>query len=168
MTLGWHTAFRIPFVAGSRPEDVRLKIGAGTEYLHDMRTYLPTWDMVSISSLQGELNAGTFIPYCQAISRHFRQSDGHSMTMTDIRSGVQIRDEHLTIIFGCCTTAVLRTISVWNPDMGDRRAACTVSARGKRIHTAETRRNTPFLQSAQHHSQQTERYMTIACPYGKN
>ena len=90
MGLGWHTAFRIPFLPDSAPEDIRLQASVEAEYPRDMHTYLPTWDTVDDSSLRRALNEGTLTPCKESLSRHFRQGNAHRMTLMDVRSGVQI------------------------------------------------------------------------------
>ena len=88
--IGWHTTFQIPFVAGSEPENVRLRLSVGREYLRNMETFLPTWQWVDDSVDRRRLEAGEITPCQETFSRHFRQTAPHRMVLTDIRVGVRI------------------------------------------------------------------------------
>ncbi len=90
VAIGYHTTFALPFVEGSTPEDVRLRVGVGEEFARDMNTFLPTWERIAGSPLKNALCEGKLAPCRETLSRHFRQDAAHQMILTDVRTGDQL------------------------------------------------------------------------------
>lgn len=89
--LAFHTTFRVPFLNGSDPEEVRLTLDTSVEYGRNMANYLPDGTFREVYEGKEELDAGTFRPSCHTISRFFRNSDRHTMELRDDRAGMTVR-----------------------------------------------------------------------------
>lgn len=90
VALAFHTTFRIPFAAGSAPENVQLELDASCEYGRDMSTYLPDGRCWEEFPGKKELAVGRYVPARHTISRLFRMDDRRRMCLKDREKGVQI------------------------------------------------------------------------------
>lgn len=88
--LGFHTTFRTPFCPQGRGEDLRVKAELQEEYRRNMeRDYLPTGEKLPFDQVSRALCEGSFPPYSQKISRHYRGVG--EMSITDQKAGLRIR-----------------------------------------------------------------------------
>lgn len=87
--LGFHTTFNTQFTGNSRPEDVRAFADISEEYERNMETnYLPTGVKPLFDAVSASLAAGTYKPFEQKISRHYRGQG--RMTLTDTGNGLRM------------------------------------------------------------------------------
>jgi len=81
--LGFHTTFSLPFIAGSKPENVQMQLDACVEYERDMATYLPNGKSTTDFSGKDEMENGTFKPGIKPISRLFQNSGNGHLILKD-------------------------------------------------------------------------------------
>lgn len=80
--LGFHTTFRLPFLANSRSEDLKVWVDLSEEYERNMANYLPTGNCPELDDVSRQLARGTFVPN-RPISRHYRRGSNGIMAITD-------------------------------------------------------------------------------------
>ena len=81
--LGFHTTFNTLFAEGSRPENIRVFANISEEYERNMQVnYLPTGEKPSFDAVSMALSEGTYKPFEEKVSRHYRGQG--SMSITDI------------------------------------------------------------------------------------
>lgn len=89
LLLGFHTTFRLPFLANTRNEELRVKVDLSEEYERNMATYLPTGICPAPDDVTRRLADGSFIPN-QPISRHYRRGDSAAMAIVDQKAGLSV------------------------------------------------------------------------------
>lgn len=87
--LGFHTAFSLPFVDGSRIEDVLIMADIAKEYERDMTVYLPTGKLLEYDDESKKLAEGRYVPE-GPISRHYHRGTNGKMSVTDQKKGLSI------------------------------------------------------------------------------
>ncbi len=87
--LGFHTTFRTLFTRESRPEGIRIFADISEEYERNMEeTYLPTGKKPLFDAVSSSLADGTYKPFQEKASRHYRSRG--SMSITDIDRGLRL------------------------------------------------------------------------------
>jgi len=87
--LGFHTAFPLLFLQGSRGEDIRLQGELGPEYGRDPDRLLTVWDPLPESETHQAIENGTFCP-CGGVSAQYRCGESRVMRIMDAVSGSAI------------------------------------------------------------------------------
>lgn len=82
--LSFHTTFRVPFLAGSAAEDVRVLAEVGDEVERGI-TYLPTGRLLPPDEIGREMNAGTFSPTSAPLSRNCFAAKGGRLELRDMK-----------------------------------------------------------------------------------
>lgn len=86
LLLGFHTTFNILFSKGSRPESIRVFTDISEEYERNMQlNYLPTGVKPSFDAVSTALSKGSYKPFEQKASRHYRGQGIMSITDVDKR-----------------------------------------------------------------------------------
>lgn len=87
--LGFHTTFNTLFAEGSRPENIRVFTDISEEYERNTEVnYLPTGIKPSFDAVSIALSEGTYKPFEQKASRHYRGQG--SMSITDIEKRLRM------------------------------------------------------------------------------
>lgn len=87
--LGFHTTFNTLFKAGSRPENIRVFADISEEYERNMEVnYLPTGKKPVFDAVSRSLSEGTYVPFEEKASRHYRGRG--IMSITDLESGIRM------------------------------------------------------------------------------
>lgn len=87
--LGYHTTFNIPFVSGSKSEDVLLFADLECEYERDEH-YLPTGKLLPKDDITEQITNNTFMPASHVLSRHYKAGNSGVMQLTDTKNDVRI------------------------------------------------------------------------------
>lgn len=74
--LGFHTAFQVPFLPDTAPDEYRVKAHVGEEILLDPVTAIPTSEREFFSPTAEKLGKGELSPIGKKISNHFAQFKG--------------------------------------------------------------------------------------------
>ncbi len=88
--LGYHTTFNIPFIEGTKPDDVRLFAEIGDEIERNMDVYLPTGRILPYDEISKKINSGTFIPTEKSISRYYKASGKGRIELIDTKQKVKL------------------------------------------------------------------------------
>ena len=87
--LGFHTTFNTLFAKSSRPENIRVFADISEEYERNMElNYLPTGVKPRFDAVSVSLSDGTYKPFDEKISRHYRGSG--QMSITDIGNCLRV------------------------------------------------------------------------------
>ena len=87
--LGFHTTFHTLFTDNSRPEDIRVFAEISEEYERYMEiNYLPTGKKPEFDTTSRSLADGTYKPFEEKTSRHYRGQG--SMSLTDVARGLRM------------------------------------------------------------------------------
>lgn len=100
--LGFHTAFRLPFVNGGKREALTVKVDIAKEFERDMSVYLPTGRILEFDKVSESLASGNFVPD-RPVSRHYRSGENGRMSITDSENG-------LAVIYENCSELAYRLI----------------------------------------------------------
>lgn len=85
--LGFHTTFYARLADGC-PQNSAVRVGVTEEFERNMQNYLPTGVTPALDAVSLELQNGTFCPFSQPISRHYRGAG--EMSITDTETGVRV------------------------------------------------------------------------------
>ena len=86
--LGFHTTFNTLFSKNSQPENIRVYADITEEYERNMAVnYLPTGIKPSFDAVSTALSKGTYKPFDEKASRHYRGKG--IMTVTDTENGLR-------------------------------------------------------------------------------
>ena len=88
--IGFHTTFNIPFAGGSRSDNIRLYAQVSDEIERDASSFLPTGGILPCDDVSCEINAGTFMPYQNKISRHYKADKQGKTELIDVVKGIKI------------------------------------------------------------------------------
>ena len=88
--LAYHTTFRLPFLTGSKPGNVRIFAEVSEEIVRSPENYLPTGAVLPQSETAIALCAGTFSPTQQKISKHYRAANQGQIELRDIAHGLKV------------------------------------------------------------------------------
>lgn len=88
--LAFHTTFALPFLTGSRAEDVTVQADVGDLIERDPETYLPTGKITPPDEITHAFLSGSFSPTKHAISRHYRTTGCGRISLTDNARGVRL------------------------------------------------------------------------------
>lgn len=91
VALAFHTAFRLPFCQGGKPDNIRMQLDTEEEYSRNKNTYLPDGGVETEYAGKQEMMDGDFFPACQSISRFFKMGSCHELVLTDPEKGIKIR-----------------------------------------------------------------------------
>lgn len=83
LLLGFHTTFNGRFIAGSKPEDIRVKVPITEEYERNMQNYLPTGRKPAFDDVSRALRDGLLCPFDRPVSRHYRSAYPGNMVIYD-------------------------------------------------------------------------------------
>ena len=87
--LGFHTTFNTLFTGDSRPEDIRAFANISEEYERNMDiNYLPTGVKPEFDATSTALADGTYKPFEEKVSRHYRGQG--RMSLTDVKKGLRV------------------------------------------------------------------------------
>jgi len=87
--LGFHTTFNTLFTKDSKPENMRVLADISEEYERNMEVnYLPTGIKPRFDAVSTSLSDGTYKPFAEKASRHYR-GNGY-MSITDIGNGLRM------------------------------------------------------------------------------
>lgn len=87
--LGFHTTFNTLFTNNSRPEDIRVFADISEEYERNMEiNYLPTGVKPEFDATSDALVEGTYKPFEEKTSRHYRGQG--KMSLTDVERGLRM------------------------------------------------------------------------------
>ncbi len=81
--LAFHTTFALPFLSGSRAEDVTVQADVGDLIERNMENYLPTGKVTPPDEMTRAFLSGSFAPVKHAISRHYRAAGKGRISLTD-------------------------------------------------------------------------------------
>lgn len=90
IALGFHTTFSLPFVQNGQLRDIRLFLDADKEYIRNMRTYLPTGEVMDDFDIKEDLHHNGIIPSDHVISRHFSMGKSREMVLLDTKHGIRV------------------------------------------------------------------------------
>ena len=88
--LAFHTTFALPFLTGSRAEDITVLAEVGDEIERNMENYLPTGRILPKDHVTRAFLSGTFSPTEHAISRHYRAAGKGQISLTDNARSVRL------------------------------------------------------------------------------
>ncbi len=97
--LGFHTTFKLPFVKGSKAENCRVYAELGDEIERNMTNYLPTGVVLPSDEITKNFADGSFKPYENTLSRHYKAGGGGAIELYDVERQVKItykNDEKFT------------------------------------------------------------------------
>ena len=80
--LGFHTTFNTLF-ANSNEEDILVYAGISEEYERNMENYLPTGEILAFDDVSNALLTGSFKPFDEPISRHYKALPQGKMIIYD-------------------------------------------------------------------------------------
>ena len=85
--LAYHTTFNLPFLKGSRTEDLRVRLGVRRE---EVRTeqFIPTGEFREPAVREHTMQNGTYIPMGSHLSAFYECND--TMVLTDTENGVSV------------------------------------------------------------------------------
>ena len=88
--LGFHTTFNLPFVEDSCAENCRVYAELGDEIERNMANYLPTGVILSPDDITKSFADGSFKPYENILSRHYKASGNGAIELYDVQKQVKI------------------------------------------------------------------------------
>ncbi len=88
--LGFHTTFKLPFVIGSKSENVRILANVEDEIERNMENYLPTGKILKKDEITKNLNDGTFSPMENPLSRHYKCGLDKRIELFDTENKIRI------------------------------------------------------------------------------
>ena len=94
--LAFHTTFALPFLTGSRAEDVTVRADVGDLIERNAETYLPTGEVTPTDEVTRAFLSGRFSPTQHAISRHYRATGEGRISLTDSTRRVRLVYENDT------------------------------------------------------------------------
>lgn len=83
LLMGFHTTFCAAFTQTSRREDIRVYADLSEEFERNMENYLPTGNKPAFDEVGKALAAGTFCPFGQPTSKHYRAASPYRMVLYD-------------------------------------------------------------------------------------
>ena len=94
--LAYHTTFNLPFLKGSRTEDLRVCLNVGRE---EVRTeqFIPTGEFRAPAEREAAMQRGTYVPVGTHLSAFYECND--TFVLTDTRHGVSVVYEGDTAAF---------------------------------------------------------------------
>lgn len=92
--IGFHTTFALPFISGQSAEDLCIFADITDEIERDKKDYLPTGRLLSPDEITGKLQDGTFSPFEQKISRHYKAGAGGKMYIRDKKRNLSVLYEN--------------------------------------------------------------------------
>lgn len=94
--LGFHTTFRVPFLKGAKKENVRVLAEVGDEIERNMAVYLPTGRILPEDAVTKAMNSGSFQPFSQKLSRHYRAGGRGAIALYDTARHIKVVYENDT------------------------------------------------------------------------
>lgn len=88
--LGFHTTFNIPFAEGANSDDITILTEVGDEIERNMSVYLPTGKFLPLDEITKKMNEGTFKPFEQVLSRHYKVGTGRKIEIRDTTQKVKV------------------------------------------------------------------------------
>lgn len=88
--LGFHTTFNIPFLKGTKPENIRVFAQVGDEIERNMKVYLPTGKILESDEITHKFNSRDFIPFEKIISRHYRADKDGAIELYDLEKNIKL------------------------------------------------------------------------------
>lgn len=92
--LAFHTTFSLPFLMGSRAEDVTVQADVGDLIERTAENYLPTGKITPPDEITHAFLSGSFSPTKHAISRHYRAAGKGRISLTDNARRVRLMYEN--------------------------------------------------------------------------
>ena len=87
--LGFHTTFNVPFISGSKADDVRIYAEIGNEAERD-ENYLPTGRILACDDSDTKINAGSFMPFECPISKNCKIQNNGKAELHDLKNNIKV------------------------------------------------------------------------------